>query len=164
MSELNPVDFKISKATIEMAAAIKPLITLGDLANGVQSATGNRELLAKTFEGTDLTEEGMVNYFNHLETVTNAVTLAAGQLATESFAGTKTTEKFQLNAKLIPGVALDTVVSRERTVPNMDRENPGTKTVYGSTVTRLNWTATANKGEHKKVRAFTAASVAAICS
>lgn len=161
---IDPVEFKINASTIAMAAKIKPLLTLGDTNGEIQTIKVDDGLLAATMEGTELTPEGMASYNRHLEEVVNAVSMVAGEMSVEAFKASKDVKKTQTQAKLIPGMSVDVAIQKEKQVPNMDRENPGTKTVYGSTVARVTLVATANKGLHKKVRAFNAASIEAICS
>lgn len=150
---------ELNSALVTLAATIKPHLTRegGDI-------KGSKELFQASLAGTELTVEMFDKVNDHLTNLTSAVTLAHGELAVDAFKENKDLARTALSIDLNKGMGINQTIKRTAEVPNFDKENPGTKTIYGQVTTRLDFVGTANKGEYKKTRAHVSALVEGINS
>ena len=145
-------EIKLSAAVTEMAARVRPLLSMGD-AGVVTAADG---FLAASCEGTDVTPEMVSKVNDHMTTLVSATYLAVGQEAVEVFKTEGRPEKVTADIVLNKGMSVGVAIPFSKEVPNMDKDNPGFKTVYGSGIAKLHFAGTANKGDFKKTRTLIA--------
>lgn len=159
MSDVKEV--KLNAAVVAMASRIKPHLTLGD--TGTFKA--DKEVLAASCEGTDVTPEMVALVNDHITTLVSAGTLAVGELAEQAFAG-KENRPERLTGEMVlnKGLSLGVSIAFSKEVPNMDRGNPGFKTVYGATSAKLTFVGTKNRGDFKHVRAHIAKNIGALAA
>lgn len=150
MSDVKEVkEIKLSAAVTEMAARVRPLLTMGDAGN----LTAKDGFLAASCEGTDVTPEMVSKVNDHLTTLVSATYLAVGEEAREEFKKADHADKVTADIVLNKGLSVGVVFPYSKEVPNMDKDNPGFRTVYGSGIAKLHMAATSpTKGDFKKVR------------
>lgn len=145
---------ELNSIVVSMAERIKPHMEVSG-----NSVNGDDSLFAASLEGTGLTPEIFDKCNDHLTTLVSAVTLAHGDLAGEVFVANKDIDRTNAVIPLNKGMGINQTIKREAEVPNFDKENPGTRTVYGQTTTRFDFIGTANKGEYKKTRQHVSAHI-----
>lgn len=142
-------EIKLSAAVTEMAARVRPLLSMGE-AGAVSAKDG---FLAASCEGTDVTPEMVSKVNDHLTTLVSATYLAVGEEAREAFKQPNRPEKVSADIVLNKGLSVGVVFPYSKEVPNMDKDNPGFRTVYGSGIAKLHMGATSpTKGDFKKTR------------